>query len=850
MKLPISWLKDFVDINEPIEEIARTLTASGLEVEEIRYVGWKIPEINRYGFKMSGIDWDPEKIVVAEITEVNQHPNADRLTLCELFDGTDRHTVLTGAPNLFPFVGMGNLNPSIKVAYAKEGAVIYDGHADELVLTKLKRAKIRGVESYSMVCSEKELGISLEHEGVIFLDQEAPVGASLESYMGDAVLDISILPNNARNVNIYGIAREVAALFNLPLKKIKNDIYYGPAKVVGSTQIEITDSTLNPRFILGLIENVTIRKSPYWVERRLRLAGMRPINNIVDATNYAMLEVGAPLHAFDQDVLKQRAGENPIKIITRVAKEGEKLVTLDNIERKLTSENVLVCDAKGALSIAGVMGGLESEIFFGIDEVQGDNRKTTQNILLEGASWNFINIRKTANQHNLHSEAAFRFSRGVHPEVTMLGLQRCLYWMQNWSGGIVAADLLDSYPKPVVDPIVSITPADVRRSLGIDLEPIQISSLLSRLEFECNIHGDEILAKTPSNRLDIGEGVVGKADLMEEISRLYGLENIPETRMADPLPVNLTDSSIMKEDRVKDLLVELGLQEVITHRMTAPEIENKLLLEGGLLESDYLRLANPIAPEKRVLRRSLLSSVLGVVERNQKNASSMAIFEVGPVFIKRENELPSEPRRLAIALNGNRYEPSWHFKEVGNYDFFDLKGILEVFFDKIHLEVKFVQTTSNEFHPGKCAAIKFGNTSLGTMGELHPLVLERYDCDEAVVAADLDLEAILEMMDETFDLIPVSDFPPVFEDIAVTVDENITSEQIQALILQTGGKLLVSVKLFDIFRSESIGAGKKSLAYSLKYQSNEGTLSDADITKLRGKIIKRLEHELGAKLRG
>ena len=850
MKVPVSWLKDFVEINQPIEEIARALTASGLEVEEIRYVGWKIPQENRYGFKMSGIDWDPEKIVVAEITQVNQHPNADRLTLCELFDGIDHHTVLTGAPNLHPFVGKGKLQPSIKVAYAKEGAVIYDGHSEELVLTKLKRAKIRGVESYSMVCSEKELGISNEHEGVIFLDQDAPVGASLESYLGDAVLDISILPNNARNVNIYGIAREVSALFGLSLKKIVNQINYGSAKVRENTRIEITDSNLNPRFILGLIENVSIKKSPYWVERRLRLAGMRPINNVVDATNYAMLEVGAPLHAFDYDVLKQRAGSKPVKIITRAARAGEKLTTLDNMERTLTADNVLVCDETSALSIAGVMGGLESEIYFETDGVQVGSRKTTQNILLEGASWNFINIRRTANQHNLHSEAAFRFSRGVHPEVTLQGIQRCLYWMQEWSGGTVAADLLDVYPLPVIDPVVSITASDVRRTLGIDLSLEQIADLLSRLEFECEIKNDQLLAKTPSYRLDIGEGIIGKADLMEEISRLYGLDNIPETRMADPLPTNRTDSGILREDLIKDLLVELGLQEVITHRMSAPEIENKLFLDGGRTDSDYLRLSNPITPEKRVMRRSLLSSVMGVVERNQKIADSIAVFEVGPVFLPSGNSLPKEPRQLAIVMNGSRQESSWLLKDPGTFDFYDLKGVLEALFAKAHLTVTFVPTKSDPYHPGKCAAIMLGETVLGTMGELHPLIAERFDCSKPVIAVELDLETVIDQLSESFDLIPVSDFPPVFEDIAITIDENIPAKQVETLIRQTGGKVLASVQLFDIFRSENIGIGKKSLAYSLKYQSFDGTLSDVETTKLRNKIIKRLEHELGAKLRG
>src|SRR6185436_14218629 len=410
MKLPISWLKDYIDLEGlSIEEIARKLTLAGLEVDEIKYAGLAMPTYkdgDRHEFKTSGISWDREKIVVAEIREVLPHPNADRLTLLDLYDGQQNQTVLTGAPNIFHLKGTGKLPRPIKVAYAKEGSTIYDGHADGLVLTTLKRAKIRGVESYSMVASEKELGISEEHDGIIILDEDALVGMPLADYMGDAVLDISILPNMARNANVIGIARELAALTGRALKKPTIQYATSGDSVNNLVEIEITNAELNPRFVAGLIRSVEIKPSPYQIQRRLRLAGMRPINSILDATNYAMLELGEPLHAFDYDVLRERAGKKKIKIITRIAQDGEKLTTLDGNERTLTSMNVLVCDEKGSLSLAGVMGGSESEV-----------TDKTKNILLEGAAWNFINIRRTAKQHNLPSEASFRFSRGVHPSL-------------------------------------------------------------------------------------------------------------------------------------------------------------------------------------------------------------------------------------------------------------------------------------------------------------------------------------------------------------------------------------------------------------------------------------------------
>ena len=356
----------------------------------------------------------------------------------------------------------------------------------------MKRAKIRGVESYSMVCSEKELGISDEHEGIIILDDEAPVGMPLVDYMGDAVLDIAITPNIARDANILGVAREVAALTGKKLSEPDFSFKADSASIEGKVSIDIHEPELNPRFVLGLIQDVEIRPSPYWVQRRLRLAGMRPINNIVDTTNYVMLEVGEPLHAFDYDVLVQRAGGKAPTIITRRAKSGERLTTLDEVERPLDDFTVLVCDTAGALSIAGVMGGLESEVGPG-----------TRNILLEGAAWNFINVRQTVASQRLQSEAAYRFSRGVHPAMAKRGVSRCLELMRQWSDGVVSQGLVDEYPLPPEDPTVEISPADVRRWLGIELSVDQIVEILNRLGFEVEASGSKIRATTPDHRLDI-----------------------------------------------------------------------------------------------------------------------------------------------------------------------------------------------------------------------------------------------------------------------------------------------------------------------------------------------------------
>ncbi len=471
---------------------------------------------------------------MASISEVMPHPNADRLVLCKLFDGQQDHVVLTGAPNLFEFKGIGPLPKPLKVAYAREGAQIYDGHQDGFVLTTLKRATIRGVESYSMVCSEKELGISEEHEGILLLDEDAPAGMPLADYMGDAVLDIKLLPSYARCANILGLAREIAAMTGKRLKAAPGLQATSASEEKAETtrpgrkfaEIEITNPDLNPRFVLGLIKEIQVQPSPLNVQRRLKLAGMRPINNIVDATNYVMLEIGEPLHAFDYDVLVERAAGKQVKIITRTARPGEKLTTLDGVERKLDAATVLVCDQAGSLSIAGVMGGQESEV-----------SDRTRSVLLEGAAWNFINIRKTARAQGLLSEASYRFGRGVHPAMADRGVRRGLDLMQAWANGKVIPGLVDAYPLPPQDPTIEITRGDVKRWLGIDLTIRQMKSMLERLEFQCTLKTNQsLLATVPDHRLDIGEGITGKADIIEEIARVFGYENIPSTRIADELP--------------------------------------------------------------------------------------------------------------------------------------------------------------------------------------------------------------------------------------------------------------------------------------------------------------------------
>jgi phenylalanyl-tRNA synthetase beta chain len=854
MKVPISWLRDFVDIDLSIEELAKRLTLAGLEVEEIRYVG--LPKESDLSFssghahkqetKITGFFWEPNKIVVGAIHEVMPHPNADRLVLCKLDDGEQVHTVLTGAPNLFEYKGKGELEKPLKVAYAREGATIIDAYTPGNNTTVLKRKKIRGVESYSMACSERELGISDEHEGIIILDDDAPVGMPLAEYMGDAVYDIAITPNFARDANIIGVAREVAAITGAELRYPDLTVPMEGPPIEGRVEIQITSPELNPRFVFGLIENVKIQPSPYKAQLRLRAAGMRPIDALVDATNYAMLELGEPLHAFDYDILLQRAkaaGQDYPTIITRSAQQGEKLTTLDDVERTLDDFTVMVCDQSGSLALAGVMGGLESEI-----------TSETTNVLLEGASWNMINTRRTAMAQNLPSEASYRFIRGVHPELAPQGVLRGLQLMLEWAGGTVAKGLVDEYPLPPEDSVVEITTADVRRWLGIELSEDEIAQILQSLEFDVTVHDSRITAKTPSHRLDIGTGVIGKADLMEEIARVYGYDRIPETRMADALPPQKGNREMEIEEALRDLLADLGLQEVITHRLTSPEKEvRRLKPETPPDDMPYFTLANPISPERAVMRHSLLSSVLEIVERNARIRERIALFEISPVFLRSEDGvLPDEKTQLVIALTGPRALTDWGGADTTPLDFFDLKGMVELALNGLHVAgIQYEPTSHPSFHPGKCARVLVDGNQIGIMGELHPQVAENYDLPEIpLLAAEFSLEAILAAVPTLFKVTPIPTQPPILEDIALIVDENIPAAEVEEIIRQTGGKTVTEVRLFDIYRGEQIGSGKKSLAYSLTYQDPNRTLTDKDAAKLRNKIVRRLEQKLGAQLRG
>ncbi len=843
MLVPLSWLKDYVTVDLSITEVDKILTDAGLEVKHTMLMG--IPGAD--------LEWDREKIVLSKLLSVEQHPNADKLVLATVEYGADApKTVVTGAPNLFEFVGQGDLSArDIYSPLALEGAVLYDGHKEGQKKATLKGRPLRGIYNDAMLCSEKELGISEEHEGIILMrkDQWSPayqVGTPLQDVLGDAVYEIDIIPNIARCASIVGVAREYAALTDQPLRPPDYDVVMEGPPVDGRVRITTENPDLNPRFVGMVIIGVEQKPSPYWMQRRLRLAGQRPINVVVDISNYVMLEMGQPNHTFDFDFLRRRADDydpdGPIHIITRLPQEGEKTTTLDGIEHDPEPYTILVTDPAGYLSIGGIMGGLESEI-----------KPETHNVLLEAAAWNFINIRRSSTRMGIHTDAAFRFSRGVHPSQALLGAKRAAELMRRLAGGTVYKGIIDYYPNLPETVTIELDPVYVRRLSGLDLSAAQITELLSRLAFKVKPYGDHLHVTVPDYRMDIE----GPHDLVEEVCRLYGYDNIPSTILADVLPPQRGNPTLETEELIRDTLVQLGLQEVITYRLTSADKEANLIPPSAKVGPDdrpYVTLTNPISVDRAVMRHSVLSSMLEVAAGNSRFQERIALFEIGSVYLMEEEAiLPHEAARLAIVMTGQRYLHSWGQNTAVYLDFFDLKGLLEGLFGALHLDVTYETASHPTYRPGRTARLLLGSKQIGHMGEIHPLVVEKYELrrskEQAVLGADIDLEAVLPLVGQAAPFEPISTYPAVHEDLALVVDKDIAAVDVETAVFRAGGFLLKKVTLFDIYEGAQIPPGKKSLAYHLTFQSPDKTLSDKEVAKMRNRILKQVGNQLGARLR-
>ncbi|MFC1983911.1 phenylalanine--tRNA ligase subunit beta [Chloroflexota bacterium] len=800
MKIPLKWLKEYVDITLPSADVANKLTMAGMEVK---------------GTQVIGGDW--ENIVVGQIIAINPHPNADRLTLPTIDLGTEQQTVVCGAPNL---------RVDDKIVFAPVGVQLIDGHTGQSF--RLKSAKIRGVESSGMVCSEKELGISDSHEGIMVLPAEAPVGTPLADYMGDVIFDLDITPNRPDCLCVLGIAREVAALTGqgLPLPEASYEETASP--VDRQVSVEIAAPDLCPRYCASLITGVKVAESPVWLQQRLLACGMRPISNIVDITNYVMLEYGQPLHSFDYDRIRGKG------IIVRQATEGEAVVTLDGIERVLSADMLVIADKEGSVAIAGVMGGASSEV------TQG-----TTAILLEAANFNPASIHYTGRRLQLPSEACMRFERGIRPELTVPALKRATQLIAQLAGGEVAKGIVDVYPGRQDQESILLSTSEIKTLLGVEFSLDQIVDALTSLGFACK-QGDsasEVWVTAPYWRSDIHLA----EDLVEEVARIIGYDKIPTTMLSQPLPRQNPEPILGLKKKAGSVLTGYGFQEAITYSLTSLEMLNKLLPELHPLEPMPLRMANPMTAEREYLRPNLRVNLLAAFPANRRyEEGGIRLFELGKVYLPRRNDLPDEPEVLCGILGGSRLEESWQGEDT-LCDFYDAKGIVEGLLNQLEVDASFEEHKDESLCQGKQAAIVVDGNRLGVVGELHPRVLEAFEISEPVYLFEIDLTALLPYAVGHKMFQPIPRFPAIARDVALIVDTGITHQRVFNVI--TGFPLVEQVALFDVYSGDQVPRGKKSLAYRITFQSSTHTLTDEEVNEVQQQILDKLSSELGATLR-
>jgi len=800
MKVSVSWLRDYVDIKLPVAELARKLAMAGTEVKAWQVVGGS---------------W--EGIVVGQITAINPHPNADRLLLPTIELGGEEKAVVCGAPNL----KLGD-----KVAFARVGAKLIDGHTGQLV--SLEAAKIRGVVSQGMVCSEKELGISESHEEIMVLPAEAPVGTPLADYMGDVILDLDITPNRPDCLSVIGIAREIAALTGQKVRLPKDDYNESTTTIDSQISVGIADPDLCPRYSASLVKGIKIGSSPPWMQQRLIAAGMRPINNIVDITNYVMLEYGEPLHAFDCNQIRGR------KIIVRRAQKGEVMVTLDGNKRALLPDMLVIADTERAVALAGVMGGYDSEV-----------TENTTAIFLEAASFNPASIYETGHSLGLPSEARLRFERGISPGVTIPALKRATQLLVELGGGQAAKGFIDAYPGEKKAEPIRLRRSEAKRLLGVEFTTKQVRDTLVSLGFDVKAGASsaELQVTVPYWRSDVSL----EEDLIEEVARVIGYDEIPITMLSQLMPRQNPSPILKLKPQVSRILADYGFQEVITFSLTGLDALNKLMPQPHPLEPEPLRMVKPMTAEQEYLRPNLRANLLSALESNLRHEEGgVRLFELGRVYHRRKNDLPLEPEIVCGVLVGPRFEPSWR---GGNetLDFYDAKGVVEGLFGQLGVEVSFETGSDESLHPFQQAAIVVGGKKLGVVGELHPKVSDAFELSVDVYLFEVDLTALLPFSLGHKMFQPISRFPAVVRDMALVVDGGVSNAQVQAIM--RGFPLVTDVTLFDLYSGEQLPAGKKSLAYRITFQSPKHTLTDDEVNKVQQQILDKLSKQLGATLR-
>jgi phenylalanyl-tRNA synthetase beta chain len=803
MLVSLKWLKDYVDIELTAEELAHELTMAGLEVDEIKTIR---PQF-------SGV-------VVAEILSVKPHPSAERLSLCSVSDGTQNYPIVCGAKN----IGPGDIVPLAKV-----GAVIPGGYT-------IKSSILRGEKSDGMLCSEAELEIGDDASGIMHLPSDSPLGVPLETALniGDTVLDVGVTPNRSDCLSMIGIAREVAAITGKKLKQPSVKIKESSEDINSLTSVKIIDADACPRYTARMIKNVQIGASPVWMKTRLEAAGLRAINNIVDVTNFVMLEMGQPLHAFDFRFLEKG------KIVVRKSKENEEFVSLDGKTRTLPADTLLICDGVKPVAIGGIMGGLNSEV-----------KEDTKVIFLESAYFNPTSIRRSARKLGMPTDAAFRFERGIDPEGVVKALNRAAQLFANISGVSICKNYIDEYPE-IISPAqdIPLRLDRIRQVIGMDIVAKDVVRILRSIGMVLKQKGKgRYLVTPPTCRVDI----LREIDLIEEVIRLYSYDRVPVTLPA----VAVTEMAVIPrldlEERIRQLLIGGGYTEVVNYSFGIPIAADILCLPENDERHRLVRIKNPLGEDLSAMRTTMIYGLLETAKKNANNGSfDLSIFEIGRIFLRRKTgELPEEKNMLAGLLTGKMTDDLWGSRK--NVDFYTLKGCLEnIFFDLKLNNCKYNSTFVEPFlHPGKSCGIYLDDRKIGFLGEVHPDVLEKIDLRNNVYVFEINLDILVSAyLDRNITYQEISKFPAVMRDAAFVIPDTIEADQMLNIVLGQKEDLLENVSIFDVYTGKEISEGTKSLGLRFSYRAPARTLTDLETNTVHERIVQNTVNLTGAKIRG
>jgi len=793
MKVAKSWLNEFVDISDITpKQYADALTMSGTMVE---------------GFEELGAEL--QNVVTGKILEIEKHENADSLVVCQLDVGTEKLQIVTGAKN----VKVGQIVP-----VALHGSKLAGGVC-------IKKGKLRGVVSEGMLCSHEELGITVEdlgyepEYGILILPEDTKVGIDIKEVFGlnETVIEFEITSNRPDCQSVLGLAKETAVTFDRPIALHKPEAKGNSEDVADTVKVDVLDTTYCPRYCARLVKNVKIGPSPDWMVKRLKASGIRSINNIVDITNYLLLEYGQPMHAFD---LRDVSGNH---IIVRRAEDGEKITTLDDVERTLDASLLVIADEERAVAVAGVMGALNSEV-----------KNDTTTVLFESANFDGASVRVTAKKLGLRTEASAKYEKGLDPHTTAEAVDRACELVELLGCGEVVGGMIDvcgTLPKPRT---LKLRPEKINAFLGADIDTEYMISTLEKLELKVNRETMEVTI--PTLRLDIES----EADLAEEIVRIYGYNNIPSTLMSGVITTGGKNAEQKMEDKIKSILVAEGMYEIMTYSFTSPTIFDKLRIPADSDKRNVVVITNPLGEENSIMRTTTLSSMMEILARNYNQRNEDAkLFEIAKIYEPIEGEpLPKETNIVTIGA-------------YGDGDFYALKSSVEELFDILGItDYKFRPETENpSFHGGRCASVYIGGKKAGHIGQAHPMVVKNYGMDCACYLAEISFDAIFENASAVKTYKKLPKYPAVSRDIAMLVDDEVLAGDIYDIIAKAGGKLLTDITLFDVYKGTQIPEGKKSMAYSVTLRAEDRTLTEEEINKVMGKILRSLEANAGAKLR-